>query len=77
MGSGAFLDYIGVFDVSSRGAPIRIFEAITIADHRKQYLPIRSPIPIFLKPSFYYVELFIAILQSGFLDIYSGPEFHF
>ncbi len=37
----------------------------------------RSPIPIFLKPSFYYVELFIVILQSGFLDIYSGPEFHF
>ncbi len=27
-----------------RGAPIRIFEA----DHRKQYLPFRSPIPIFL-----------------------------
>ncbi len=23
-----------------------------IADHRKQYLPIRSPIPIFLNPSF-------------------------
>ncbi len=56
-----------------RGAPIRIFEA----DHRKQYLSIRSPIPIFLKPSFYHVELFIVILQSVFLDIYSVPEFHF
>ncbi len=47
------------------------------ADHRKQYLPIGSPIPIFLKPSFDHVELFIVILQSGFLDIYSGPEFQF
>ncbi len=44
---------------------------VTIADHRKQYLPIRSPIPIFLKPSFYHVDLFIVILQSVFLDIYS------
>ncbi len=55
-----------------RGAPIRIFEA----DYRKQYLPIRSPIPILLKSSFY-VELFIVILQLEVLDIYSGPEFHF
>ncbi len=55
------------------GAPIRIFEA----DHGKQYLPIRSPIPIFLKPSFYHVELFIEMLQSVFVDIYSVPEFHF
>ncbi len=47
------------------------------ADHRKQYLPIRSPIPIFLKPSFYHVELFMLMIQSRFLDIYSGPEFHF
>uniref|UniRef100_A0A671NU70 Ras-related protein Rap-1b n=1 Tax=Sinocyclocheilus anshuiensis TaxID=1608454 RepID=A0A671NU70_9TELE len=37
----------------------------------------QSPIPIFLKPSFYHLYLFILILQSGFLDIYSGPEFHF
>ncbi len=27
--------------------------------------------------SFYHVELFTVILQSRFLDIYSGPEFHF
>ncbi len=60
----------------SRGAPIRIFEA----DHRKQYRLIRSPIPIFLKPSFYHVELFIVMnlmIQSRFVDVYSGPEFHF
>ncbi len=32
------------------------------ADHRKHHLP------IFLKPSFYYIELFIVILQSGFIQ---------
>ncbi len=48
-----------------------------IADHRKQYLPIRSPIPIFLKPSFYHVELLIVMIQSRFFDIYSKPEFYF
>ncbi len=48
----------------------------TIVDHRQQCLPIRSPIPIFLKRSFYHVELFIVIIQSRFLDIYSGPELH-
>ncbi len=60
-----------------KGAPLRSGFLRTIADHRKQYLLIRSPILIFLKPSFYNVELFIVILQSVFLDIYSGPEFHF
>lgn len=30
-----------------------------IVDQRKQYLPIQSPITIFLKPSFYHIELFI------------------
>ncbi len=50
-----------------------------ITDCRSQKAVPADPItiPIFLKPSFYYVELFIVILQSGFLDIYSGPEFHF
>ncbi len=48
-----------------------------ITDHRKQYLPIRLLIPIFLKLSLYHVELFILMIQSRFLDIYSGPEFHF
>ncbi len=50
-----------------KGAPVRIFEA----DHRKQYLPIR--LPIFLK----HVELFIVMIQSRFVDIYSGLEFRF
>ncbi len=54
-----------------------VLRPITIVDHRQQYLPIRSPIPIFLKPSFYHVELFIVIIQSRFLDIYSRPEFNF
>ncbi len=54
-----------------RGAPIRIFEAV------RQSQKAVSPIPIFLKPSFYHVELFKLILQSVFLDIYSVPEFHF
>ncbi len=54
-----------------RGAPIRIFEAV-----RRSQKAV-SPIPIFLKPSFYHVELFKLILQSVFLDIYSVPEFHF
>ncbi len=48
-----------------------------ITDRRKQYLAIRSLIPIFLKPSFYHVELFIVMIQSRFLDIYSGPNFIF
>ncbi len=69
------LDVITVKEkkINNRGAPIRIFEA----DHR---LPItessicRSD---HRYRSFYYVELFIVILQSGILDIYSGPEFHF
>ncbi len=62
-----------LFKVFDRGAPIRISEA----NHRKQYLPIRSSIPIFLKPSFYYVELFIVTIQSRFIDIYSGLELNF
>ncbi len=49
----------------NRGAPIRIFEA----DWRSQKAVFVNPIPIFLKPSFYHVELFIVILQSVFLDI--------
>ncbi len=62
-----------LFKVFDRGAPIRISEA----NHRKQYLPIRSSIQIFLKPSFYYVELFIVTIQSRFIDIYSGLELNF
>ncbi len=46
-----------------------------ITDHRKQYLPIWLPIPIFFK-SCYHVELFIVMIQSRFLYIYSGPELH-
>ncbi len=40
---------------------------IKITDHRKQYLPIWSPISIFLMPSFYHVEFFIVMIQSRFL----------
>ncbi len=50
----------------NRGAPIWIFEA----DWRSQKAVFVDPIPIFLKPSFYHVELFIVILQSVFLDIH-------
>ncbi len=53
----------------NRGAPIRIFEA----DCRSQKAVFVDPIQIFLKPSFYHVELFIVILQSVFLDMYSKP----
>ncbi len=55
-----------------RSAPIRIFEA----DHRSQKAVSADPITdagLFKAFFFYHVELFIVILQSGFLDIYSGP----
>ncbi len=48
-----------------------------ITDQRKQYLPIRSLMPIILKPSFYHVELFILMIQSRFFEMYSGPEYNF
>ncbi len=67
------MDYFN--NVLTRGAPIRIFEA----DRRSQKAVSANPITDtdFLKPSFYNVELFIVMIQSRFVDIYSGPEFNF
>ncbi len=54
----------------------RIGVLIFVADHRKQYLPIQSTLPMFLKPS-----LSCRIIYSNdpinILDIYSGPECNF
>ncbi len=64
----------------SRGAPIGIFEA----DCWSQKAGSADPIAdndlfkaFFLKPSFYHIELFIVMIQSRFVDIHSGVEFHF
>ncbi len=55
--------------------PNLIFEA----DHQSQKAVSANPITDtdLFKSIFYHVELFILILQSVFLDIYSGPEFRF